>query len=409
MSQPKRILIIGGRKKVLKTAKALGLQVLYIQKKDKFDAAHLAFADQTFLLDYEQPEVLLPIVRAIYEVFPFGYTFSMDEWALIPVARVTDLFGLPGNSLETVTLLRDKWAMRQHLNKLGFSPVAAQIGRTREDIAAFAREYGLPMIAKPSDGAGSFGIFTIQKLADIDSAWAQIQQLGLASFLMEEYLEGPEISAESVSFGGRHVVLATTNKLLLPNYVEIGHSIPAEISEDMRASVNATVVEFLDAVGMREGTAHTELKLTPKGIRIVESHNRVGGSKINTMVQLVYGVDMTWYSLAWPFGLTEAITQAPPAHAGAAIRYFTPAPGIVREISGVAAAQDIEGVVEIEMPISVGSQVPPLRHSPDRQAYVVASGPNARAAIARCEQALQKVRIVTEAATEERHAPCAAD
>ena len=146
-------------------------------------------------------------------------------------------------------------------------------------------------------------------------------------FLMEEFLDGPEISVETLTFDGRHVVVAVTDKEIGgPGFVEIGHSQPSGCSAETLREVTRLVTDFLDAVGLRNGPGHTEVKLTSRGPRIVESHNRVGGGRINELAEIAYGVDMERYALGAGFGLVEPLTDVarasgrggrPGPHAGA--------------------------------------------------------------------------------------------
>ena len=78
-------------------------------------------------------------------------------------------------------------------------------------------------------------------------------------------MEGPELSVESFSFGGRHVVLAVTQKSCSANFVEIGHALPAALPDSIEEAVTASVRTFLDLVGLKDGPAHTEIKLYRAG------------------------------------------------------------------------------------------------------------------------------------------------
>ncbi len=395
MIQPKRLLVIGGKRKLLQRAKALGLEVVFVQKKAAFSPAVLPLVDQLFLLDYEDLRVLLPLVQALHAVQPFGYAISMTETGLLPAAEVAAALSLPGNSLETVRLLKDKWAMRQRLAERGVSPVAARLGQTVEDIRAFAQSCGLPIIVKPVDGAASYGILPIHTRADLAQVGEQLGDLKLHTFLMEEYLDGKEVSVESFSFAGRHVVLAITDKQTLPNHVEIGHAVPAPLDAEQQAAITVALNNFLDAVGLRDGPAHTELKLTERGPRIIESHNRVGGDKISDLVELACGVDMIGLTLAWAFGLAEALERPPVPSAGAAVRFFTPLPGRVCAINGVEAVRTCPELVELEINVGIGDRVAPVRQSADRVGHVLVRGTDMAEARATCERLAQQIEIVT--------------
>jgi biotin carboxylase len=403
------IAVIGGKAKIVKKARELGLRVIYIQYPRSYREEHWAYVDQALLMDYSDTERLLPLAKALHQVYPFQRIVSLFELGLLPAAQVAELLGLGGTPRATVELLLDKWQMRQRLNALGVSPVAAAIGRTEQDLRAFAREHGFPVVVKPTREAGSICVLAVRDEAELTAILARYRELAdafdpellagpLDDFLMEEYLDGPEISVETLSFDGRHVLVAITDKLVGdgPGFVEIGHSMPSRHPGPVLEQAGALVHAFLDAVGLREGPAHTEMKLTARGPVIIESHNRVGGDKIGELAELVYGVDMDKYALGIPFGLVEPLLESPKAAGAAAIRFLTPPPGRVTEVVGAGPITGDPALVELEITVAPGGTVPELTWSEDRVGHVIARGETAEEAIAHCERLLAAVRIRTE-------------
>jgi biotin carboxylase len=190
-------------------------------------------------------------------------------------------------------------------------------------------------------------------------------------------------------------VIAVTGKHTLPNFVECGHVIPAEIDQVTTSEVQNLTTRFLDAVGLRDGPAHTEIKLTPRGPRIVESHNRVGGDEISHLVREVYGVDMVATTLAWAFGKIDAVPAPPVPRKAVAIRFFTPAPGRVRSIGGVNQVRTIPAVIDLHLDVEPGSRVEEVRSSLDRSGYLVTQAPTSAAALELCSRLSSQVKIVT--------------
>ncbi len=394
-----RILLIGGGREaldLLDDAHALGLDVLNINTRSQFRDAFLSRVEHAVITDYTNIDVLVPIARTLQAVLPFERVISLSEEGLLPAAHVGDALGLPGNSLETVRLLKDKARMRARLDEIGLSPVLARAGSSREDIAAFVAEHGAPAIVKPVDGARSFGVFRIAGERDIGPAADALASAGISRFIIEEYLDGPEISVESFSFGGRHIIVAITDKLILDNHVEIGHTMPSQIGAEACREVESLVIEFLDAVRLREGPAHTEIKLTRRGPRIIESHNRVGGDRINELLRIAYGVSLKSLALAWTCGLAEAMSAPPPMQSAVAIRFFAPPPGVVSEIRGADAVRAMPGFAELRLSVKPGDRVHPIRSSDDRAGHVIASGRDVSEAVERCERMLREIHIVTQ-------------
>ena len=392
------IAVVGGKLKIVRKARELGLGVVYIQHPNQYDRTHWPYVDQALLVDYTDTARLLPLVRSLHQAYPLDNVVSLTELGLLPAAEIDQMLGLGGNPLATVGMLMDKWRMRRHLNALGVSVVAAAVGETERDLRDFAGVHGLPVIVKPTSEAGSLGVFAVHDAAELGSVVARLRSLDLGRFLVEEYLDGPEISVETVSFDGRHVVVAVTDKVLgRPGFVEIGHSMPSRQPSLVLCQVGQLVTTFLDAVGLRHGPAHTEIKLTSRGPVVIESHNRVGGDRINEMTEIAVGVDMDRHALGARLGMIEPLQQPPRPLAGAAIRFLTPSPGRVTAVTGADAVAADPALVELEISVKPGDEVPPLTWSEDRVGHVMARGETAEDAIAHCERLLAAVRIHTEA------------
>lgn len=403
------VAVIGGKPKFVRKAHELGLNVVYIQNPDEYERAHWPYVDQALLLDYSDINQLLPLVQAMHAVRPLIGVVSLYELGLVPAAKIADALGLEGGTpLATVQLLLDKWQMRQLLNERGISPVAATIGESEQDLRDFVQKHGLPVVVKPISEAGSIGVFAVHDEADIASVTARFRALGnefdkkdlageLDQFLMEEYLDGPEISVETLSFDGRHVLIGVTDKVTGgPGFVEVGHSTPSRQPSALLQEVEQLVLEFLDVVGLRQGPAHTEVKLTSRGPRIIESHNRIGGDRINELTEVAYGLDMDRYAIGAPFGLIEPLEESPKPVAGAAIRFFTPPPGRVVAVTGTETVSNDPALVELELSLKPGDTVPRLTWSEDRVGHVIARGETTDDAIANCERLMETVHIYIE-------------
>jgi biotin carboxylase len=406
-----RVLLVGGKPKHVRKAHELGLDVVLVQYPDAYERGHWPYVDQALLLDYGDVDRLLPLVRALYEAYPFETAVSLFELGLLPAAKINEALGLRGESVATVELLLDKWRMRRHLAARGVSPVASAVGRSGEDVREFVEAHGLPIIVKPIRESGSLGVFRVQDQADVDAVAERFRALddghwvtgdladadSFDEFLMEEFLDGPELSVESLSFDGRHVVVAVTDKEILDSgFVEIGHAQPSGISSEMLGEVARLVAEFLDAVGLRNGPAHTEVKLTPRGPRIVESHNRIGGDRINELTEVVYGVDMERYALGAGFGVVEPLAASPEARGGAAVRFLTPRPGRVVEVSGVDAVRADSAYVDHELKVGPGDEVSPLTWNEDKVGLVIARGTTASGAVAHSKRLAAAIHLHTE-------------
>ncbi|MGW6391719.1 ATP-grasp domain-containing protein [Streptomyces sp. NPDC055103] len=407
MRPERTLLLIGHLTEPVRIAKELGLNVVLIQHKEKFRPEQAELADVTLIADYTDWSVLEPLARAAHTIWNFSAALSLTEPGLEPAGRVNDLFGLGGTGFEPARLLRDKLAMRRHLASVGAPTVAAEPLTDRDGLAAFGAAHGYPFVVKPVDLTAGFALFKVTGPQDVDGVWERIgaarrtgmdrgsTMYAVTEFLMEQYIDGPEFSIEGFSFHGRHTVVAITEKLTDGgHFVELGHAQPARLSPADEERVVAAVSEFLDAIGITDGPSHTELRLSSRGPLIIEGHNRLGGDHIPDLVEAAYGIDLTRYALAWPFGLVEPLTERPKPISAGCVRGIVGRPGRVAAITGVDELRAHPSVLALDLAARPGSVIRPIQDNWDRLGLLAVTARDTDAAVALCEHLLDTVLTV---------------
>jgi biotin carboxylase len=401
------LLLIGGRVETVRKARDLGLRVVNVQRPEEYRPEHAALIEAALLVDYTDWSVLRPLVTAAHEVYGFDGVATITEPGVEPVGLIAEWLGLRGISHHCARLMRDKEAMRAHLTGRP-GAVAAEPVEGLDSLREFGERHGHPFVVKPVDAAASFGVRLVRGPDEIEDAWRDIVRLRgstahkfanyfpMGRFLMEEYLDGPEYSVESLSFDGRHVPLAVTEKATHGNFVESGHALPARLAEPDEAAVLACVTDFLDVVDLRHGPAHTEVKLTARGPRVIESHGRPAGDRIMELVEAAYGVDIEAYTVGWAAGVLPALEAPPEPRAAAATRFLTAAPGLVTGVDGVEEVWAHEGVFRVDIAVSVGDSIGPLEASWDRTGQILVTAADTEAAVALADQLAGKITVAMD-------------
>jgi hypothetical protein len=409
----KPLLFIGGTPGQLHKAYALGLDVVYCQFPGEFKPEYGAMVKSAILTDYTNWETFRPLIKTAHDVWDFSAAVSLTEPGLDPAGRVNDLLGLGGTSYEVSHRLTNKLLMRRHLTeKAPESPsaIAAAPVTDRDSLMEFGAQYGYPFIVKPTSGTASFGVLRVTGPEAVNQAWQRVRTLqedyrhplthafNLGQFMVEEYVEGPFHTVETFSFNGRHVVITITEATTLAkSYVHDGHAIPARFAPGVEEAITDGVTAFLDAMGIRNGPAHTEIKLTPRGPVVIESQNRVGGALISDMMRAVYGVDPQTMAVAWPLGMVDELVSRPVPNGGAASWLLMADPGRVVEIRGLDEARAHPATLAANISAGPGDVVRPFDASWDGLGHIAARGADAGDASELCRQILARIEVITEA------------
>lgn len=383
----------------------LGLRVVLLQHRDRLLPGQADLAHAVILVDYLDWTVTRPFILAAHEAYGIGRALSLIDQGTAVAGRINDLIGSAGTSYEVAMRFRDKAAMRRRLAETGVESVPQATVDNEQDLRAFGERHGYPLVLKPVDGSGSRGVRKVGGPGEVAEAWQWAHSLvgrpdlkmahffPVGGFLAERYLDGPEFSVETFSRDGRHTVVGITEKITT-GVVEAGHVLPARLAPESAAAVAAHVVRVLDALGLRDGPAHTELVLTEQGPRVIETHDRVGGGGIVQLVKLVYDIDLEQYAVGAADGLLPALPDNPTPRRAAATRFLTARPGRVAAISGVQEVSARPDVISVNLRVGVGGRVAPLVENFDRIGQLIAVGPDADRALKTCEEAAGAIEIV---------------
>lgn len=352
-----------------------------------------ARADGFRLTDFTDPAGYAQAIRTACHELDADHVWHVGgEDSMMLAYRVADELGLAVNPPEAVGLLNDKLAMRTLLHERGISSVRFTVASRWQDVAGLLDGFDLPVVVKPATLAGSRGTYLLTDPADLPAWGRTLEGYGYdGPLLVEEYLCGPEYSVETLTVDGAHHVVGVTRKLLgpLPHFVEMGHLFPEPDAVRARAVADLAVA-LLDAAGYRCGPAHTEVIVTDRGPRIVESQARLGGDRIPRLVELATGFDLER-------GLFAALAGRAPgelaARAAGHIAYLDLPAGVLTDVRGLDAARRLAGVDLLSFPFTPGDVVPRIVNSKTRHGFVVVAGADAAQALSRAALVRSTVEV----------------
>lgn len=396
----KKIMILGAgilQLPAIRKAKEMGLQVIAVD----MDENAVGFKEEGIICENISTIDSDKILEAAKKHNIDGIMTLASDMPMRSVAVVAKEMGLVGISEQTALNATNKAEMRQCLKECGVPiPQFFRISSKEEYEKAihYFRTTQLKCIVKPADNSGSRGVDLLSDLSDeevISRAYEYSKSYSRGGdIVVEEYMEGPEISVETLSVDGECHIIQITDKLTTgaPYFVEMGHSEPSALSEDVKIKISEVASAAVKALGITNGPSHTEIKVTKDGPKIVELGARLGGDNITThLVPLSTGVDMVECCIKIALGEKPDLTKK--CELGSAIRYFKTDKGTITKISGIEDAKKIEGIVQVSIMHGIGEKIFEIKNSINRAGFVIAQGKNAADAVEICEDALRKIKF----------------
>jgi biotin carboxylase len=395
VSIKKHLLVIGGLDHTLSKIEKMGVHYSMMQIPARVNERQVTGARRYAVMDYQDLPKTLALARAWHAIDPFDAVVSFTEYGLEPASRCAAELGVAGDNLGAVLLTRSKPAMRRLLDEHGLSPVRHRSCVTISDAAAFVREIGTPIVFKPPAGGLSEGVYLVESEDQLAERWAWTRRVTDAPILAEEFIGGPEYSVESISRDASHEVVVVTEKVTtqLPRFIELGHQVPARLDRAAYGAVCDLVTTFLSAIGQRTGPAHTEIRLTDFGPKLIESQTRFGGDQIWELCELVSGVDLMSETFAALLDLPAPPRK--PVASAAAIRFICYENIRVAEVHGISAAQRARGVIRVVCTLRPGQELGTLASSDSRQGYALAVGETVDEAIANASASRDLITVTT--------------
>ncbi|OQR61272.1 carboxylate--amine ligase [Streptomyces maremycinicus] len=355
-------------------------------------AAHpLLGARNVITADTNDTHALLPQIERVHAALRFDGVLTSCDYYLPTVARIAGQLGLPGSSPKAVENACRKDATRRILADAGVPGPRFAVHEEWADLIRAARKIGYPLVVKPVDLCAGMYVRRVddeEQLATAVGALAGFPvnargQRREPAVLLEELLDGPEVSVETVSYAGTVHVVGVTDKSIggAPAFIETGHMFPADLPAVDAESAERTALAALEALGLTDnGVAHTEVKLTSAGPRVVEVNPRPAGNRITELVRHVAGIDLAAAFVEVSLGREPDLRPRDTGLRSAAVGFLVPeTSGTLESLNG-GALLDAPGVLEVQL-ADPGRQVTVAGSNNDYLGHVMAGdsgGPGAR-------------------------------
>ena len=410
----KRVFMLGAgfmQGVAIRAARALGCTVVAADGNPS--AVCATEADEFVCIDLKDTARLIDYARYLQQNGGLDAVFTAATDFSAAVAAIAAACGLRGHTLEAALNATDKVRMRECFRKSGV-PSPAFIELTAADLASSAdgleQRLGalagrFPLVVKPVDNMGARGCSLVKDISDLREAAATALRYSRSGrVIVEEYIEGSEFSIEGLIFGGRLYVTALADRHIFfpPYFIEMGHTIPSDCSQELADEVMSVFERGVHALGLTDGAVKGDILLRNGKAFVGEIAARLsGGYMSGWTVPYSCGLDITAAALTLALGGSPRLHTCGKDHFVvpckqncpfvSAERAWISIPGQVAAVSGLEAARAVPFVKDVFSRAGVGDTVVFPQNNVEKCGNVLSAAPTRLEAVQASESACRKI------------------
>jgi len=357
--QDKRgVIIIGGglmQVPLIEAARDMGLRTVvtdYRRTAPGFAIADIALEVSTRNIDFS-----VLAARRMAAQIPISGVLTVGTDASRTVSAVAAALELPGIRYDVAERATNKVKMRECFKAHSVPSPDFEYVWTREEARAAVARLGLPAVMKPADNMGARGVRLLTSRKELDDAFTEARCASVSGMLLiEEYMEGPELSIDALLWDDRIEITGVADRVIdgKPHFIELGHTLPSALPLKVQGQAIEVMKQGIRALGIDIGAAKGDIKITPAGPKIGELAARLSGGFMSGFTYpLATGVDLMSAALRISMG-DDPGDLKPKYNRVAGERAIIPAPGLITSIEGLKEARALPGVSKIITMYNVG-------------------------------------------------------
>lgn len=336
-------------------------------------------------IQFDEPEKAAQTIVEYARRRPVQAVLAVDDSAALVAAMASQQLGLTHNSPDAALAARNKYEMRRMFAAGGVPSPNFRLVDMTDDPARLAPTVRFPCVVKPLLLSGSRGVIRANNPAEFVDAFGVLARMlagmnpapGSNKILIEDFIPGFEVALEGIIDRGRLKVLALFDKpdpLDGPLFEETIYVTPSRQPAPVQATIADCAAQAAQAVGLRHGPVHAELRVNQEGPWMVEIAGRsIGGLCSRTLNFGLEGISLEALILRQAIGLEiDSLVREPQARGVMMIPI--PAAGILRAVHGLAEAGAVPGIDSVEITASLNQPLTPLPRGDSYLGFIFAAG-----------------------------------
>ncbi len=343
---------------------------------------------KSFVIDFSKPEKATKTIVTFAQAHPIDAIVGVDDDTTVLVSMAAKALSLPHNSVESARTTRSKYQMRKVLAAADIPSPRFELVSINADPAKIAKYAKFPCVLKPLSLSASRGVIRANDPKEFAKAFRRIVSILDSSdvktrkdartqqILVEDFIPGVEVALEGILIQGRLKVLAIFDKpdpLDGPFFEETLYVTPSRLPVGVQEDIISCTTRTADALGLREGPVHAELRVNDNGAWIIEIAARSIGGLCARTLRFGTGISLEELIIRHAIGMEVESLQREQQPAGV-MMIPIPHAGILREVRGKADAERVSGIEEVTISILTGQKVLPLPEGARYLGFIFARG-----------------------------------
>lgn len=298
--------------------------------------------------------------------------------------------------------------MRKVLADAGIPSPRFDLTSIDADPTEAASRVNFPCVLKPLCLSASRGVIRANDKEEFAKAFRRIVHIlespdvkarkdaRAQQILVEDFIPGIEVALEGILIQGHLKVLAIFDKpdpLDGPFFEETLYITPSRLPITVQKDIISCTAQIADALGLREGPVHAELRVNDAGAWIIEIAARSIGGLCARTLRFGTGISLEELIIRHAIGMEVESLQRERQPAGV-MMIPIPHAGILREVRGKKEAEQVSGIEEITISIPIGQEVLPLPEGASYLGFIFARGDTPESVEASLREAHRRLEFV---------------
>lgn len=302
------------------------------------------------------------------------------DYSYFVQALIAENLNLPGPTIQEAQIATNKYLQRVKAKEASVLIPEFTLVQSVKDIYNFAQAVSYPIIIKPIDNSGSFGVNKISQESDIKDAYtdALINSHSRLT-IVEKFIDGEHITVDGYVFKDVGIKsLAIANKKLASfkdRQVSMEIQYPATFNSKLYEKIlhiNETVNQALQ---FKFGMLHTEYMVTTdEQVYLIESANRGGGVYTSEIiVPQVSGINIVEQFICDTLGIKKNLFKQPIQKNKTILKFFHFKPGKIHSINGLEELEKDKNVLKTKVALNKGDIISEITTDANRHGFIIAN------------------------------------